>query len=141
MKLQYRRTGRTGVVGAAELLPFRSHSLDSIWTVGRFHHLTGSKVTAALSEMARVCRRGGRLITFDAVTPHSAHRHPIAYLQRRLDRGRFGGSEDQPLSGSLPGLRNSQRFTYSRNGFECIAGCMQLGGDSGSLFWLNCLSI
>lgn len=120
---QYSETGHTGVLGSADRLPFEARSFDSVWTVGVFHHLVDDSVREAVREMIRVCRNDGHVVIFDAVMPRSVYRRPLAYLLRRLDRGRFVRSEDQFLSllrSVAASAGEPQRFTFSLNGLEAV---------------------
>ncbi len=125
---QYRKSGHMGVVGSADVLPFQSRTFDSIWTIGVFHHLTDNSVREAVREMTRTCRPGGHVVV--AVMPRSGYRRPIAYMLRRLDRGRFMRSENQLLSllnEAVPLPKTSRRFTFTLNGLEAVACSIQIG--------------
>ena len=49
--------------GAAESIPADDHSVDALWTVNTMHHWTD--LDAAVRELARVLRSGGRLLLVD----------------------------------------------------------------------------
>jgi ubiquinone/menaquinone biosynthesis C-methylase UbiE len=53
--------------GAAEALPFPEGSFDAVVTRLSLHHLP--RVSAAIAEMRRVLRAGGRLVVADVVSP------------------------------------------------------------------------
>lgn len=55
------------VAGEAEALPFADGAFSQVVTRYSFHHLL--RPAAALREMVRVCRPGGRVIVVDAVVP------------------------------------------------------------------------
>jgi ubiquinone/menaquinone biosynthesis C-methylase UbiE len=56
-------------IGAAEILPFESHTFDLIVTRYSAHHW--ASVPKALSECARVLIPGGRLIVIDVIAPEN----------------------------------------------------------------------
>lgn len=76
--------------GSAESIPADDHSIDAVWTVNTMHHWTN--LDAAIVELARVLRPGGRLVLvdedFDAPThpayaksqERTAHRHHFATI-------------------------------------------------------------
>ncbi len=127
---KYHHSGHIGVVASADRLPFASQSFDSVWTVGVLHHLNDDSVREAVREMLRVCCVGGAVIILDAVMPKSAYTRPIAYLLRRLDRGRFIRSEHRLFAllsevASFPeGLR---RFTFALTGLEGVECSISAG--------------
>lgn len=45
-------------------LPFRSESFDIVWNAGVMEHFRADERHHVLSEMARVCKPGGRVVTF-----------------------------------------------------------------------------
>jgi SAM-dependent methyltransferase len=52
-------------VGDASALPFADEAFDVVVTRYSFHHL--QRPSAALAEMKRVCRAGGRIVVIDAI--------------------------------------------------------------------------
>lgn len=79
--------GRTAISvadGSAESIPAGDHSIDALWTVNTMHHWTD--LDAAVHELARVLRPGGRLLLVDE--DFDAPTHPaFAHMQeRRADR-------------------------------------------------------
>lgn len=69
--------------GSAESIPADDHSVEAVWTVNTMHHWTD--LDAAIHELSRVLRPGGRLLLvdedFDAPT-HPAFEH----MQKRSAR-------------------------------------------------------
>ncbi len=66
-RARQRQTGLTGMdwrVGNATELPFAEGAFDRVVTRYSFHHLQDP--AAALAEMKRVCRPGGRVVVIDA---------------------------------------------------------------------------
>lgn len=115
----FQRGGGPGVVGTAAALPFVSASFDLIASCGLLHHLADDEARAALTEMVRVTRPGGRLAVFDSVLPEPAWRRPVAWVVRRADRGRFV-RDAAALLALLPERSRWQytRLTYARTGLE-----------------------
>ena len=57
--------------GSAESIPVDDHSIDAVWTVNTMHHWTN--MDAAIGELARVLRPGGRLVLVDEDFDAPAH--------------------------------------------------------------------
>jgi ubiquinone/menaquinone biosynthesis C-methylase UbiE len=77
---QRRRSAIRVVDGAAESIPADDHSVDALWTVNTMHHWTD--MDAAVRELARVLRPGGRLILVDE--DFDAPEHPaFVHMQNR----------------------------------------------------------
>jgi SAM-dependent methyltransferase len=77
---QRARTAIRVADGAAESIPADDHSVDALWTVNTMHHWTD--LDAAVHELARVLRPGGRLILVDE--DFDAPEHPA--FRRMQDR-------------------------------------------------------
>jgi SAM-dependent methyltransferase len=110
----------SAVSGSAVALPFPDGSFDGVWNFGLLHHLPDAMAYKTVSEMLRVCRKGGYVVIFDAVMPESIWQRPIAYALRYLDRGGFVRREDE-FKTILPPVSHpyvSERITYSFNGLE-----------------------
>jgi SAM-dependent methyltransferase len=84
----FSRNRGPAIVASADALPFARSSVYGLWSIGLLHHLADSTARRAVQEMVRVCRPGGYIVVFDAVLPESPWRRPIAWLLRKLDRGR-----------------------------------------------------
>jgi len=81
-----REAGVTNVLlqqGAATTLPFVDESFDVVCCRSALHHF-GDPV-AAVTEMARVCRAGGRVVVSDLVVPDPALRDRFDAVHRSLD--------------------------------------------------------
>ncbi len=115
----FHRRDRLGIVADAASLPFGDATFDAVWSCGLLHHLPDAVVPAAVTEMMRVARPGGRVAILDAVLPEPAWRRPIAWTVRRMDRGRFVRRE-RVLAALLPPAEtwHCTRITYARNGLE-----------------------
>jgi len=126
---EFAQSGRRAVVGSADVLPFSSRSFDSVWSMGLLHHLPPSAAAQTVAEMVRVCRPGGVVVLVDAVLPVSGWRRPLAYLLRRLDRGRFVRREEQlrsMLAAAIPFEKKWRRVTFSLNGMELLTCWSQI---------------
>ena len=118
-----------GVVATAILLPFADGSFDSVWSFGLLHHLPDHDARAAIREMRRVTRPGGRTVVFDGVLPRHSWRRPLAWVIRRLDHGHWMRRQEA-LDALLEsaGAWSRERFTYSYIGLEgvfatCVPTC------------------
>lgn len=69
-------------VGDATALPFESGTFDRVTTRYSFHHMP--EPAAALAEMKRVCRPGGRIIVIDA-TPSPETQRAYDTMERLRD--------------------------------------------------------
>jgi ubiquinone/menaquinone biosynthesis C-methylase UbiE len=111
-------------VAAAESLPFDDDTFDVAVSRLVFHHLPGDVKTAALSEVARVLKPGGRILVVDMAssTAQGAHHFMAHVLGRHPDTGadlpaliHGAGFEDlttgRLMHGMLAGVaaRNPQR--------------------------------
>ena len=113
--------GEPAVTGSAVALPFPDGSFDGVWSIGLLHHLPDGVARQAVSEMVRACRPGGYTVIFDAVLPDLTWRHPVAYMLRRADRGKFMRREDAfKAILSSDSLFIVERITYSYNGLEAM---------------------
>lgn len=133
-----RRAGGRAVVARAEALPFHDTSFASVWSFGLLHHLSDDGARQALIEAHRVAA-AGRVVIFDGVLPVRPIRRPVAWLIRRLDRGRFLRSEGallDLLSTALfergedsPGRWRLSRLAYSRTGLEGLWCVFEPAGE------------
>lgn len=118
---EYVRRGERAAVGSAAALPFRSAQFDGVWSIGLLHHLPDDIAAAVVREMLRVCRPPGYVVVLDAVMPRQAWRRPLAYVLRRLDRGRFVRSESALRSLFPPQfIWHPDRFTFAATGLEAL---------------------
>jgi ubiquinone/menaquinone biosynthesis C-methylase UbiE len=71
-RLGHRRRDAIRIVdGSAERIPTADGSVDAVWTVNTMHHWTD--LDAAMGELARVLRPGGRLLLVDEDFDDPAH--------------------------------------------------------------------
>jgi SAM-dependent methyltransferase len=124
----FSQLGETAVAGSAAALPFREQSFDAVWNFGLLHHLPDDMARQAVLETVRVCRPSGYIVIIDAVLPDPVWCRPLAYVQRRADRGRFVRRESE-LKMILPPDKSftTERFTYTYNGLELLICWSQLG--------------
>ena len=94
--------------GSAESIPTDDHSVDAAWTVNTMHHWTD--MDAAIHELSRVLRAGGRLLLVDE--DFDDPNHPAyAHMQKRSHRHRFADIDPVAVAAKL-----------SAAGFESAAG-------------------
>ena len=117
--LAFHGHGNSAITGSAVALPFLERSFDGVWSIGLLHHLRDDEARRAVEEMIRICRPGGYIVVFDAVLPNPGWRHPVAYLIRRSDRGRYVRREED-FKALLPFGKNfiMERITYSLSKLE-----------------------
>lgn len=80
---QRHRSAIRVVDGAAESIPLADGSVDALWTVNTIHHWTDRD--RASRELARVMKKGGRVLLVDEDLEHPshpAHRHVRAARER-----------------------------------------------------------
>jgi SAM-dependent methyltransferase len=81
-----RQRGRSNLswqLGRADALPYPDASFDAVVTRYSFHHFTGP--AAALAEMVRVCRPGGRAVVADVYTTTPEQAAEYDRLERLRD--------------------------------------------------------
>ena len=97
-----RAAGVTNVLlqeGAATGLPFVDESFDLVFCRTALHHF--GEPERAVSEMARVCRRGGRVVVSDVVVPDPALRSTYDTVHRALDPSHVGAFTADEITGLL----------------------------------------
>lgn len=70
-------------LGRADALPYPGRAFDAVVTRWSFHHLLDPR--AALAEMVRVCRPGGRVAVADVYTASPAHAAGYDRLEKLRD--------------------------------------------------------
>jgi ubiquinone/menaquinone biosynthesis C-methylase UbiE len=107
---QRARKGIHVAEGSAESIPSGDHSIDAAWTVNTMHHWTD--LDAAINELARVLRPGGRLLLvdedFDAPThpaharmqKRSSHRHHFAEIDASVVAAKLSAAGFASAEGS-----------------------------------------
>lgn len=122
---QYVRTPRQrGVVGSGDRLPFKDGTFDESRSFGLLHHLPREQAVLTVRAMIRCTKPDGCVIILDNVWPRNPFLRPLAWLNRRLDRGRWVRQERELLSlvtEAYPGPWKPYRFTYTLIGHEALA--------------------
>ena len=128
----YRRAGGEAVTASAEAVPFPDDSFDGVWTAGLMHHLPDQVVRRTVGEMIRVCSPGGWVVIVDNLMPEPAWRRPLAWLVRKMDRGRFVRHQ-RDLERLLVNRERwrCERFTYTVTGLEALACTYLVSGLGG----------
>lgn len=83
---QRRRSAIRVADGSAESIPADDHSVDALWTVNTMHHWTD--LDAAVRELARVLRPGGRLLLVDEDFDNPEHPAFVHMQDRKAHRAR-----------------------------------------------------
>ncbi|OGQ98923.1 MAG: hypothetical protein A2505_03285 [Deltaproteobacteria bacterium RIFOXYD12_FULL_55_16] len=135
--LAFKESGEIALTGSATALPFANNSFVGVWSIGLLHHLPEKAARQAMQEMLRVCQKGGYVAVFDAVLPVAPWQRPVAYLVRKLDRGRFMRKQAELVS-LLPERTDWEinRFTYTLNGLEmlcCLCRKPMVDGVQGKI--------
>jgi SAM-dependent methyltransferase len=126
--------GEPAVTGSAASLPFHDGSFNGVWSIGLLHHLSDGEARGAVGEMIRICRPGGYIVIFDAVSPEPAWRRPVAQIVRRLDRGRFMRTQSALETFLLKREGwTCERISYSLAGLEGLLCRFLKGADSSPL--------
>jgi ubiquinone/menaquinone biosynthesis C-methylase UbiE len=105
-----------GVVASAAELPFATESVDECRCVAVLHHLPDTLSRAAISEMVRVTRRGGRIVIWEMLKPSSWSAGPLARLLCALDRGQHLRTGDELATMLLETSKlewQEERFRYA----------------------------
>jgi SAM-dependent methyltransferase len=83
-----------GVVSSSEALPFEDDAFEESRCVGQLHHLSHASALLTIKEMIRCTRQDGRIVIFDNVWPRQTCFRPLAWLTRKLDRGKWIRAEE-----------------------------------------------
>ena len=86
--------------GNAERLPFLDGSFDLVYCRASLHHMEEPR--RALSEMARVCRPGGRVAVSDLLAPGPDSRDAFDAVHRLLDPSHVRAFLAEELVGAFP---------------------------------------
>lgn len=112
--------GSLAVVGDSTRIPCRNDAAQEVWCFGLIHHLSDAAARATIEELLRICDPYGRVIVFDAVLPRKPLLRPLAYLLRRLDRGRFVRDEGALRVLFPEGQWSISRHAYTVTGLELV---------------------
>jgi SAM-dependent methyltransferase len=85
--------------GSASALPFVDGSFDVVFCRAALHHFGDQH--GAVTEMARVCRPGGRVVVADMVAPSAEVRQAFDELHRTLDPSHVAVLLDRELEAEL----------------------------------------
>ncbi len=113
-----------GVVSSSEALPFEDDAFEESRCVGLLHHLSHASALLTIKEMIRCTHQDGRIVVFDNVWPRQPCFRPLAWLSRKLDRGKWVRTEEDLLelvSNACVGNYQYKRFTYSYTGLEALS--------------------
>ena len=122
--------GGKAILASADNLPFHSLCFDNVFSLGLLHHVPDVVAINIIREAIRVCKPGGFIILIDNCWPKKFYHRPLAYLLRRLDRGKYVRTQNEFINlFPNPILWDTQRFTYSYNGLEGIASWMVVRED------------
>jgi SAM-dependent methyltransferase len=94
-----RQAGLTNVLlqqGRASDLPFVDGSFDLVFCRGALHHFP--EPAAAVAEMVRVCRPGGRVSVSDMTVPAGVERQAFDRLHRLVDPSHVGVLTEKELT-------------------------------------------
>jgi SAM-dependent methyltransferase len=114
---QARRAGASVTAGSALAIPFRSQSLDFVYTVGVLHHLPNRQAQReAYQEIARVLKPGGVFVVHETNTRNPLFRFYMGYvfpLLKKIDEGTEWWIEPSRWE-TVPGLRlvKIDHFTF-----------------------------
>ncbi len=118
---KFSKNGECSIGASAITLPIKSECVPAVWCIGLLHHLPDSQAKAAIHEMIRIVKPGGYLMIFDGILPESIMKRPLAWILRKLDRGRFMRYEKK-LRELFPqqSLWKYERINYSSFGHEGV---------------------
>jgi ubiquinone/menaquinone biosynthesis C-methylase UbiE len=107
--------------GFADALPYDDASFDRVFSSLMFHHLEAADKAAALAEVARVLKPGGRLELADFAGPHDISRsrlRPWVHGQQRL-----ADNDAENVLGLMrnAGLDQPELLTHTRMLFGTVA--------------------
>ncbi len=99
-RLGQRARGRIEVVdGAAESTGLSDGSVDAAWAVNSMHHWTN--VDAAIAELSRILRPGGRLVLADEDFDDPEHPEHESFTERHSDHDHFAMIDPEEIAEGL----------------------------------------
>jgi len=119
---------QTGIVSSSDSISFKSNTFHECRSFGLLHHLPREEAVLTVREMIRCTLTGGRVIILDNVWPRYPFLRPLAWLNRRWDRGKWVRHEEELLAlaqEAYAGSWQRDRFTYTFVGHEVLALIVQ----------------
>jgi len=113
-----------GIVSSADSLPFKDNCFNESRTFALLHHLPREVAVMTVREMIRCTKPDSRVIILDSIWPRNAVKRPLAWLSRRMDRGKWVRHQEELLellNEAHPGPWKAHRFTYTYIGQEAAA--------------------
>lgn len=114
---QRRRSAIRVVDGAAESIPLADGTVDALWTVNTIHHWTDRE--RASQELARVLKKGGRVLLVDEDLEHPAHPE---HRRVRASRERHGHPFDEVDPEQIADALTRAGFSEASGSHTMIAG-------------------
>lgn len=96
--------------GDAEALPFVDGSFDVVFCRSALHHFAAPH--AAIDEMARVCRSGGRVVLVDLVAPRDVDRDLFDHVHRLIDPSHVRTFSEAELVDASPGGAGALAYAH-----------------------------
>ncbi len=120
--------GCGGVVGSSEMAPFKTNAFDEARCFAVLHHLPSELALNTIKEMIRCTRVGGKVIVIDGVWPINPWLLPLAWLNRKLDRGQWMRHENElkeMVAKASSKEWQTKRFSYTYIGHEAVVLTLQ----------------
>lgn len=112
-----------GAVSSADALPFKKNTFNESRCNGLLHHMPSEPALRSIKEMIRCTEPGGMVVIIDNVWPGNPFFRPIAWLTRKLDRGKWVRTEKELLRLVNDVCKEScrhKRITYTYTGLELL---------------------
>ena len=119
------------VVSSSESLPFEDGAFEESRCVGLLHHLSYASALLTIKEMMRCTHQDGRIVVFDNVWPRQPCFRLLAWLTRKLDRGKWVRTEEDLLELVNDACVNNyqyKRLTYTYTGLEALSVIIKKSG-------------
>lgn len=120
--------------GLAQDLPFQDGTFDAVVSSLFFHHLLRADKRAALTEIARVTRPGGRLLVADWGRPSGLLARGLFLAVQALDG--FATTRDS-VEGAMPSLMSESGFDDVRveREFTTVLGTLAIYSGVAAVTW------
>lgn len=83
-------------------LPFQDHSFDYVWNAGVLEHFLKEQQIEALSEMMRICRPSGKVVTLNPSSRAGVYRWAKSLAEKK---GRWDVGYEVPVASLKPAVR------------------------------------